>query len=112
METDIELLRRLGGLRDARIEEVVWRKADRSLRLMFRSVEGLPDDPGPVSGAVALVGLDGLTVDTALFRGVVPIAGIDVDTRDDGLHVRLSLSEPGADIRLHCQEVQVTLARR
>ena len=96
MESDV--LRRLGSLRDASVEEVVWRKADRSLRLSIADV-----------GIVTLVGVDGVTVETALVRGVFQIARIDVDTRADGLEVRIGLSEPGSDIRLRCKDVRVAI---
>jgi len=116
VDTDIDLLRRLGGLHDARVEEIVWRKADRSLRLtiadMFSHVAGLPEYAGPASGTVIFVGIDGLAVETALFKGAFRISGIDVDTRGDGLEVRIGLSEPGSVVRLLCREIRVTVARR
>src|SRR5262245_27859849 len=116
VETDIDLLRRLGGLRDATVEEVVWRKADRSLRLaivdMFGNLEGLPEYAGPASGAVIFAGIDGLTIETALFRGVFRISGIDVDARAGGLEVRIGLSEPGSAVRLLCREIRVTIGDR
>ena len=115
MEHDIQLLRRLGGLRDAIVEEIVWCKADRSLRLgvadMFSSTEGRLDCPGPASGTVTFVGIEGLTVETAIFRGVFQILGIDVDSEPDGLAVRVSLSEPGSDVRLRCKDIRVTVNR-
>jgi hypothetical protein len=102
MEVDIERLRRLGGLHDATIEEVVWCKADRSLRL------SIVDPPG----VVTFVGMDGLTVETALFRGLLKIAGIDVDTRADGLEVRIGLSEPGSVVQLLCRDIRVAVGDR
>ena len=96
MESDV--LRRLGSLRDASVEEVVWRKADRSLRLTIADASG--------SFEVTLAGIDGLTVETALFRGVFRITGVDVDTRADGLEVRIGLSDPPSDIRLRCKEIK------
>jgi hypothetical protein len=102
VDTDIELLRRLAGLRDASVEEVVWRKADRSLRLTIADASG--------SFEVTLVGIDGLTVETALFRGVFRISRIDVDTHPDGLDVRIGLGEAGSDIRLRCREIRGTIA--
>jgi hypothetical protein len=116
VHADIELLRRLGSLRGATIEEVVWRKADRSLRLrivdMFSNAEGLPEYQGPAPGAVTFSGIDGVTVETALFRGVFRISGIDVDARADGLAARVGLSEPDSDIRLRCKEISVTIGER
>ena len=51
MDGGIELLRRLGGLHDAEVEEVVWCKADRSLRLTIANIpatlEEGPDHPDP-----------------------------------------------------------------
>lgn len=99
MERDIELLRRLGGLRDAMVEEIVWRKADRSLRLSIVA--------GQSSGVVIFTGIDGVAVETALFRGVFQISGIDVDTRSEGLEVRIGLSE--SDIRLRCKDITVRI---
>ena len=116
METDIDLLRRLGGLRDATVEEVVWRKADRSLRLtiadMYGNLDGRAGYPGPSSGAVTFLGLDGLTIETALFRGVFRISGIEVERRGDQLVVRVGLGEPGSDLRIVCKEIRVTIGDR
>jgi hypothetical protein len=102
VDTDFGLLRRLGGLRNASVEEVVWRKADQSLRLTIADETGTLD--------VTLVGIDGLAVETALFRGVFRISGIDVDTRADGLDVRIGLGEAGSDIRLRCKAIRGTIA--
>src|SRR5215510_496153 len=99
MERDIELLRRLGGLHDATVDEIVWRKADRSLRLSIVA--------GQASGVVIFAGIDGVAVETALFRGVFQISGIDVDPRPEGLEVRIGLSE--SDIRLRCKDIAVTI---
>jgi hypothetical protein len=101
VDTDIDRLRRLGGLRDATIEEVVWRKADRSLRLIVTDVSA--------SGVVTLVGIENLAVETGLFRGVFRLSGIDVEERRDGLDVRIGLAEPGADLRLRCKQVKVAI---
>lgn len=111
---NLELLRRLGGLHDARIEEVVWRKADRSLRLivedMLSNVEGLPDYKGPASGSVTLIGIENAAVETGVFRGVFLISGIDVEERDGALDVRIGLREPGADVRLRCKDIAISIA--
>jgi hypothetical protein len=113
MDSDIDLLRRLGGLHGARIEEAVWRKADQSVRLrvadMFSNSVGLPDYRGPAPGTVTFVGLDRVAIETALFRGVFTISGIDVEKRGERLEARIGLSEPGADLRLLCRDVQVTI---
>ena len=100
VETDIDLLRRLDGLRDATVEEVVWRKADHSLRMTIAA---------PTSGVVIFVGIEGLTVETALFRGVFRISGIEVERRGDQLEARIGLGEPGSDVRLRCREIKVTI---
>ena len=114
MRQDLELLRRLGGLHDARIEEIVWRKADRSLRLtvedMFGSVRGLPEYSGPAPGSVTLIGIENAAVETGVFRGTFVISGIDVEERDGGLEVRVGLWEPGADVRLRCKDVAISIA--
>ena len=105
MDADIELLRRLGGLRDTTIGEVVWCKADHSLRLRIVDMSS-----GPASGVVTFAGIEGLTVETALFRGVFRISGIDVDPQADGLTVRIGLSDPRSDIHLRCKEITVRMA--
>lgn len=114
MQEDLELLRRLGGLHDARIEEIVWRKADRSLRLtiedVFCNVEGLPEYRGPASGSVTLIGIENAAVETGVFRGIFLISGIDVEERDGALDVRIGLREPGADVRLRCRDVAISIA--
>jgi hypothetical protein len=116
VEGGIELLRRLGALHDARIEEIVWRKADRSLRLtisdMFSSAHGLPEYHGPTPGVVTFVAVENLAVETGLFRGVLGVSAIDAEERGDGVEVRIGLTEPGADLRLRCREVKVTIAAR
>lgn len=113
MDAGIELLRRLGGLHDAEVEEIVWCKADRSLRLtianIFANLEELPEYPGPASGVVTFVGIDGVAVETALFRGVFRISGIDVERRGDRLEARIGLSEPGSEMRLSCRDIAVTI---
>jgi hypothetical protein len=113
MEGGIELLRRLGGLHDAEVEEVVWCKADRSLRLTIANIpatfEEGPDHPDPASGVVTFVGIDGVAVETALFRGVFRISGIEVERRADHLEARIGLSEPGSDLRLSCTDITVTI---
>lgn len=114
MERDLELLRQLGGLHDARIEEIVWRKADRSLRLtiqhMVSNVDGPAGFDGPAAGSVTLIGVENAEVETGLFRGVFVVSVLEVNPRAGGLDVRVGLREPGADIRLRCKDLTVSVA--
>lgn len=116
MRDNLELLNELGGLHDARVEEVVWRKADHSLRFtiedMFSNFDGLPDYPGPTPGTLTLVGVENATIEAGVFKGQFIISGVDVEQRDGGFGVRLGLREPGADIRLRCRDLEITLTGR
>ena len=116
MSTDIETLHRLGGLHDAEVEEVVWRRADRSLRLvigdMLANFSGLPGYEGPKRGELTFMGLSRATGATAPFVGRVRISGVDVEKAAGGLEIRLGLSEPGSDLTVLCEKVLVTIFER
>jgi hypothetical protein len=113
MRDNVERLRELGGLHGADIEEIVWRVTDKSITFvvkdMFSNFEGLPEYQGPKSGRVNLLGVKRVTCNSAPFEGVVRISGIDVAVQTAGVHVQIGLSEPGSDIRVLCDDVQLVV---
>lgn len=60
-------LEQMGGLHDAVVRELAWKPEAKTLRLEIEDLcsnfEGLPEYPGPISGAVELHGVDQISFD-------------------------------------------------
>jgi len=114
MKSDIDLLQELGSLHDAGVDEVVWRKADRSLRFVIADMfaglmEVPPEYPESRSGSVTFTGVARIEGVSGPFEGLFRISGIDVAERGEGYVVDLGLGAPGAGLQVHCKDLRVVI---
>ena len=108
-----EYFKNLGGLHDSEVERIVWAKDGGTLSLevadIYSNFKGLPEYRGALSGTITFYGVSSISIESGHFRGRVKISGLDVlKILPRSLEVRLGLAEPGADIRIVCQQIDLS----